>query len=388
MRLTQRVLNIGTETSFEVLALARELERQGKNIVHLEIGEPDFDTPAHIKEAAKAALDRGETHYTTALASLPVRHAVAEFAGRQRGVEISPDEIMLLPGGKPAILMTCLSLLEAGDEAIIPVPAYPIYESAVRFVGAKPALIPLREENDFRFEVKDLAAAITPHTRLLILNSPHNPCGSILTREDLVAVAELAKKHDLMVLSDEIYAQVIYDGLKSFSIMSLDGMKERTILLDGFSKAYAMTGWRLGFTVAPKILIERFAKLAINIYSCISVFNQDAALAAVRGPQDSVKEMVAEFQRRRDFIHQALNNIRGVVCRKPSGAFYIFPNVKSFGKSSKELMQYLLNEAGVACLHGTAFGQAGEGYLRFSYANSMDKLEEGMRRVKTALERI
>lgn len=387
MRLTSRVLSIGTETAFEVLAMARELERQGKKIIHLEIGEPDFETPSNIKEAAKTALDQGATHYTTALGSFELRQVIADFVGRSRSLAISPDEAMILPGGKPAIIMTCFSLLEPGDEAIIPAPAYPIYESAVTFVGAKPVTIPLKEENDFRFNIEDLKSAITSKTRLIILNSPHNPCGSILTKEDLEKVAELALKHDLMVLSDEIYSQIIYD-VAHHSILSLPGMKERTILLDGLSKAYAMTGWRLGYTVAPKELIDRFAKLAINIYSCVTIFGQQAAIEALTGPQDSVRKMVAEYQRRRDFAYQALTNIKGVTCCQPRGAFYIFPNIKSFGRPAKEMMRYLLDEAGVACLHGTAFGAAGEGYLRFSYAASMENLEEGMRRVKEALEKL
>lgn len=387
MRFTKPILEIGTETAFEVLALARELERQGKHIIHLEIGEPDFDTPGHIKEAAKRALDEGFTHYNPAPGLPELRVAIAQEVSRTRKVEIKPEEVIVLPGAKPAIWMAIISLVNPGEEVILPNPAFPIYESVTRFINARPVFVNLKEENDFRFDIQELARAITPKTRLILLNSPHNPCGSILTKNDLEAVAELVQKHDLAIFSDEPYNQIIYE-MPHQSIISLPGMKERTILLDGFSKSYAMTGWRLGYAVAPVETIDRFTKLAINIYSCVSTFSQWAALAALQGPQEESQKMVAEYRRRRDFIYSALNEIKGVTCRKPGGAFYVFPNFKSFGRSSKEIMKYLLNEAGVACLHGSAFGSAGEGYLRLSYANSMENLKEGIGRIKEALERL
>ncbi|HXF83012.1 MAG TPA: pyridoxal phosphate-dependent aminotransferase [bacterium] len=386
LRLADRMAQLGTETAFEVLARARALERQGKTIIHLEIGEPDFDTPEHIKEAAIKALRDGATHYTPAAGLLEAREAIAEHVEGTRKVAVHPDEVVITPGSKPIMFFTILALVNPGDEVIYPNPGYPIYESVTRFAGGVPRPLVLREERGFRIDPDELRQLASSRTRLIVLNSPHNPCGSALTREDLTAIAEVAQRTGAYVLADEIYWQIMYDT-PHHSILSLPGMKERTILLDGFSKAYAMTGWRLGFGVMPRALAPRIAQLMVNSNSCAAAFTQLAGIAALRGPRAPVEAMVAEFRRRRDVIVRGLNAIEGITCTVPVGAFYAFPNTRRIDPQSKPLADYLLNEAGVACLSGTAFGDAGQGYLRFSYANSVENITEGLRRMAEALRR-
>jgi len=386
LRLADRMAQLGTETAFEVLARARELERKGKSIVHLEIGEPDFETPEHIKDAAIKALREGFTHYTPAAGMIEAREAVAEHVETTRKVRVDPGEVVITPGSKPIMFFGILALVNPGDEVIVPNPGYPIYESVTKFAGGVAKPLVLREERGFRIDPDELRRTASPRTRLIILNSPHNPCGSALTREDLAVIAEVAQRHNAFVLADEIYGQIMYDG-PHHSILSLPGMKERTILLDGFSKAYAMTGWRLGYGVMPRDLAARVAQLMVNSNSCAAAFTQIAGIAALRGPNGPVQAMVAEFRRRRDAIVNGLNAINGLSCTLPSGAFYAFPNAKRIDGNSKRLADYLLNEAGVACLSGTAFGDAGQGYLRFSYANSVENITEGLRRIMEAFKR-
>ena len=386
LRLADRMAQLGTETAFEVLARARELERKGKSIVHLEIGEPDFETPEHIKDAAIKALREGFTHYTPAAGMIEAREAVAEHVETTRKVRVDPGEVVITPGSKPIMFFGILALVNPGDEVIVPNPGYPIYESVTKFAGGVVKPLVLREERGFRIDPDELRAAASPRTRLIVLNSPHNPCGSALTREDLAVIADVAQRHNAFVLADEIYGQIMYDG-PHHSILSLPGMKERTILLDGFSKAYAMTGWRLGYGVMPRDLAARVAQLMVNSNSCAAAFTQIAGIAALRGPKGPVQAMVAEFRRRRDVIVSGLNAIDGLSCTMPSGAFYAFPNAKRLDGNSKRLADYLLNDAGVACLSGTAFGEAGQGYLRFSYANSVENITEGLRRIREALKR-
>lgn len=386
LRLADRMSELGTETAFEVLARARELERAGKSVVHLEIGEPDFDTPAHIKDAAIRALHDGFTHYTPSAGLYEAREAVAEHVSVTRGIPVDPDEIVITPGSKPIMFFAILALVDPGDEVIYPDPGYPIYESVARFAGAVAKPLVLREERGFRVDPDELRRLVNPKTRLIVLNSPHNPCGSVLTRNDIEAIAEIVGRSGAMVLADEIYWQIMYDSTH-VSLASIPGMKERTIILDGFSKAYAMTGWRLGFGVMRKDLGAKIARLMVNSNSCAAAFTQIAGIAALRGPQEPVKKMVAEFRRRRDVIIQGLKGVEGVTCAVPSGAFYAFPNVTKIDPDSKRLADFLLTDGGLACLSGTAFGEHGRGYLRFSYANSVEKIEEGLRRMREALKR-
>ncbi|HEY6102568.1 MAG TPA: pyridoxal phosphate-dependent aminotransferase [bacterium] len=386
LRLADRMAGLGTETAFEVLAKARELERTGRSIVHLEIGEPDFDTPEHIKEAAIQALRDGQTHYTPAAGIFEAREAVADHVEAVRKVPVDPAEVVMTPGSKPIMFFSILALVNPGDEVIYPDPGYPIYESVTKFVGGVPKALPLREENGFRIDPDELRALATPKTRLIVINTPHNPCGSTLTRADLEAIADVAERHDAYVLADEIYWQITYDGVHT-SIMSLPGMKRRTILLDGFSKAYAMTGWRLGYGVMRQELAQRIAQLMVNSNSCAAAFTQIAGIAALRGPHAPVAAMVAEFRRRRDVIVSGLNAVDGMSCTVPSGAFYAFPGVKRIDADSKRLAEHLLTNGGVACLSGTAFGRQGQGYLRFSYANNIENITEGLRRVRDAVGR-
>jgi aspartate aminotransferase len=386
LRLADRMAGLGTETAFEVLARARELERAGKSVVHLEIGEPDFDTPAHIKDAAIRALHDGFTHYTPSAGLYEAREAVAEHVSVTRGIPVDPDEIVITPGSKPIMFFAILALVDPGDEVIYPDPGYPIYESVARFAGAVAKPLVLREERGFRVDPDELRRLVNPKTRLIVLNSPHNPCGSVLTRNDIEAIAEIVGRSGAMVLADEIYWQIMYDSTH-VSLASIPGMKERTIILDGFSKAYAMTGWRLGFGVMRKDLAAKIARLMVNSNSCAAAFTQIAGIAALRGPQEPVKKMVAEFRRRRDVIVQGLKGVEGVTCAVPSGAFYAFPNVTKIDPDSKRLADFLLTDGGLACLSGTAFGEHGRGYLRFSYANSVEKIEEGLRRMREALKR-
>ncbi|MGH2436064.1 MAG: pyridoxal phosphate-dependent aminotransferase [bacterium] len=386
LRLAGRMSELGTETAFEVLARARELERAGKSVVHLEIGEPDFDTPAHIKDAAIRALHDGFTHYTPSAGLYEAREAVSEHVSVTRGIPVDPDEIVITPGSKPIMFFAILALVDPGDEVIYPDPGYPIYESVARFAGAVAKPLVLREERGFRVDPDELRRLVNPKTRLIVLNSPHNPCGSVLTRNDIEAIAEIVGRSGAMVLADEIYWQIMYDSTH-VSLVSIPGMKERTIILDGFSKAYAMTGWRLGFGVMRKDLAAKIARLMVNSNSCAAAFTQIAGIAALRGPQEPVKKMVAEFRRRRDVIVQGLKGVEGVTCAVPSGAFYAFPNVTKIDPDSKRLADFLLTDGGLACLSGTAFGEHGRGYLRFSYANSVEKIEEGLRRMREALKR-
>jgi aspartate/methionine/tyrosine aminotransferase len=374
---------LGTETAFEVLARARALEARGRHVIHLEIGEPDFDTPRFIKEAAVRALDEGYTHYTPAAGMPQAREAIARYVSRTRGFSVDPSEVVITPGGKPVMSFAILALVDPGEEVIYPNPGFPIYESMIRWVGAVPRPLPLREEHDFRADPDELRSLVTPKTRMLIMNSPHNPCGSVLLREDLAAIAEICAERDIYVLSDEIYSRILYDA-EHVSIATLPGMRERTIILDGFSKTYAMTGWRLGYGVMSREIAQAVTQLMINVNSCTAAFTQIAGIAALEGPQDEVDSMVREFRRRRDAIVAGLNAIDGITCRTPAGAFYAFPNVTALDPDGKRFADYLLEEAGVAVLAGTAFGEYGRGYLRISYANSLADIEEALRRITGA----
>jgi len=373
LRLAKRMLRLGTETAFEVLNKARALERQGRQIVHLEIGEPDFDTPANIVEAAVEALHKGWTHYAPSAGLPDLRQTIAEEISRSRGVPCSGDEVVVVPGGKPIIFFSILALVEEGDEVIYPNPGFPIYESMIRYIGGRAVPIRLREERDFRLDVTELASLIGERTKLIIINSPQNPTGGVLSRGDVQDIAEAIGDRNLMVLSDEIYSRLIFEG-EHYSILAVPGFKDRTILLDGFSKTYAMTGWRMGYGVMRADLAAHMTRLMTNSNSCTASFTQIAGVEALRGDQSSVDRMRGEFQRRRDVFVTGLNQIKGFSCRMPKGAFYVFPNIRETGRKSKELADALLEEAGVACLSGTSFGDFGEGYLRFSIANSLENL--------------
>ena len=384
IRLAGRMARLGTESAFEVLARARALEAEGRSIIHLEIGEPDFDTPEHIREAAKAALDAGHTHYVPAPGIMPLREAVAAFLERTGRLRTDPTRVIVTPGAKPIMFFTILALCEEGDEVVLPDPGFPMYESITAFAGARPVPLPLRERNQFRLDPDELASLVGERTRLLILSSPHNPCGSALTRDDLEAIADLAIERDLVVLADEVYWAISYDRPHA-SILDFDGMRERTVLLDGWSKTFAMTGWRLGFGVFPPALVEPVTRLVVNSVSCTSAHSQYAAIAALTGPWEPVERMVAEFRRRRDVIVDGLNRIPGVRCLRPEGAFYAFPSIAGTGRPAAEVERLLMEEAGVACLAGTAFGAAGEGYLRFSYANSVENIQAALDAVRVTL---
>jgi aspartate/methionine/tyrosine aminotransferase len=377
MELAARMARLGTESAFEVLARAKALEASGRKVIHLEIGEPDFATPPHIVEAAVEALRAGQTHYVPAPGIPPAREAVAAFLEGTGRLLTTPDRVVITPGAKPIMWNVMLALCEEGDEVIYPDPGFPMYESIASFVGATPVPVPLREENGFRMDPAELESLVTDRTKLVILNSPHNPCGSALTQADCEAIAEIAMRRDLTLLSDEVYWAIRYDG-SHVSVLDVDGMADRTILLDGWSKTYAMTGWRLGFGVFPPALVEPVCRLVINSVSCTSAFSQYAAIAALTGPMAPVDAMVSEFRTRRDIVVAGLNKIPGISCEEPGGAFYVFPNVTELGVPTKELAATLLGEAGVACLSGTAFGRYGEGYLRLSYANSVENLQAAL----------
>ena len=381
LRLASRMSRLGTETAFEVLNRARALEKKGKEIIHLEIGEPDFDTPANIIEAGVDALYMGWTHYGPAAGLPDLRQTIADYVSRTRSVPVSSEEVVVVPGGKPIIFFTILALIEAGDEVIYPNPGFPIYESMINYSLGKAIPILLREERDFSVDVKELASLISDRTKLIILNSPHNPNGGTLTKKDVLEIAEAIGDRNILILSDEIYSRLIYEG-EHFSIMSVPGFKERTILLDGFSKTYAMTGWRMGYGVMRPDLAVHIARLMTNSTSCTASFTQVAGIAALRGDQSSVDKMSAEFKRRRDAFVAGLNKIKGFSCRLPKGAFYVFPNITKTGWPSKKLADALLEQAGVACLSGTAFGEYGEGYLRFSVANSLENLNTALQRIE------
>ncbi len=384
--LASRLNRLGTETAFEVLSRARALERQGRSIIHLEIGEPDFDTPAHIRDAAKEALDGGCTHYTPSAGLTEIRQACAEHVAQSRGITVSAENTVVVPGGKPILFYTMLALVEEGDEVVYPDPGFPIYESMIRFAGGVPVPLPLREERDFRFDPAELRALVTPRTKLIVVNSPGNPCGGVATQAELESVAAAALRADAYVLSDEIYSRILYEG-EHRSVAALPGMLERTILLDGFSKTYAMTGWRLGYGVMSRSLVPWVTRLMTNSNSCCAAFTQVAGVAALRGSQADVTAMVDAFRARRDVLVAGLNAIPGIACRTPCGAFYAFPNVSALGRPAKEIADLLLEEAGVATLAGTAFGRHGEGYLRLSYANSLDNLREAVTRIRAAAAR-
>ena len=380
MKLAERMHRMGVESAFDVLVRARALEAQGRSVIHLEIGEPDFPTPPHIVEAAKRALDQGWTHYGPPQGFPELREAVAESVSASRGIKVGPEHVSIVPGGKPIIFFPMMALLEPGDEVIYPNPGFPIYESMIRYLGATPVPMRLVESRGFSFDLDLLRDKLSDRTRMLVLNSPQNPTGGVIPEEDLRAIAEMVRDRDLIVLADEIYSRIYYDD-PPVSIASYAGMLEKTIILDGFSKAYAMTGWRMGYGVMPVWLVEAVTKLMVNSNSCTASFTQRAGIAALRGPQDAVDAMVAEFRRRRDAFCQVLNRIPGFRCPIPGGAFYAFPNVEQTGVGSKELADFLLEEAGVACLNGGAFGDYGEGYIRFSYANSLENLMEAARRI-------
>jgi aspartate/methionine/tyrosine aminotransferase len=372
---------LGTETAFEVLNRARILEKQGKEIIHLEIGEPDFDTPANVVEAGVNALQKGWTHYGPAAGLPDLRQAIADYVSRTRKVPVSSEEVVVVPGGKPIIFFTIMALVDEGDEVIYPNPGFPIYESMIDYSSGKAISIPLREDRDFSVDTKELASLITDRTKLIILNSPHNPTGGVLTKRGILEIAEAIGDRNILILSDEIYSRLIYDG-DHFSIMSVPGFKERTILLDGFSKTYAMTGWRMGYGVMRPDLAAQISRLVTNATSCTASFTQIAGIEALRGDQSSVDKMSAEFKRRRDVFVAGLNKIKGFSCRVPKGAFYAFPNITKTGWTSKKLADALLEQAGVACLSGTAFGAHGEGYLRFSVANSLENLNKALTRIE------
>ena len=384
MKLAKRMDRILIETAFEVLVRARALEAQGRSIVHLEIGEPDFDTPKHIVEAAKQALDEGWTHYGPTQGYPELREAVATSVGLSRGITVDPNNVCIVPGGKPILFFPMLALIEPGDEVIYPNPGFPIYESMVRFLEGVPVPVPLVESRGFSFDLDILKSRLTDKTKLLILNSPQNPTGGVIPKDDIAAIAEMVRDRDLLILSDEIYSRIYYGEAPS-SIASLPGMLEKTIILDGFSKIYAMTGWRMGYGVMPHWLAEAVNKLMVNSNSCTASFTQRAGIAALTGPQDAPEAMVAEFRKRRDAFCAGLNGLPGFRCALPEGAFYAFPNITGTGLGSKELADRLLAEAGVACLSGTSFGEYGEGYLRFSYANSLPNLMEAVERIRKFL---
>ena len=380
LQLARRMSRLGTETAFEVLNKARALERQGKSIIHLEIGEPDFDTPANVIEAAVDALHHGWTHYGPSAGLPELRQTIADYVSRTRGVKVAPEEVVVVPGGKPIIFFTIMSLIDEEDEVIYPNPGFPIYESMIHYVGGKAVPIRLREDHDFSLDVNELAALITDRTKLIILNSPQNPTGGVMQRKDVEQVAKLIGDRNILVLSDEIYSRLLFEG-EHFSIMSVPGMQERTILLDGFSKTYAMTGWRMGYGVMRPDLAAHITRLMTNSNSCTASFTQIAGIEALRGDQSSVDHMCGEFKRRRDVFVAGLNKIKGFSCRMPKGAFYVFPNITKTGWKSKPLADALLEQAGVAALSGTAFGEFGEGYLRFSVANSLENLQQALDRV-------
>lgn len=384
LKLAKRMSNLGTETAFEVLAKAKKLEAEGKHIIHLEIGEPDFPTPDNISQAAIRSIQAGDTHYTPSNGILPLRESIARYMSRTRGLDFHADEVVMTPGGKPIMFYAIIALVDEGDEVIYPNPGFPIYESMIKFMGGVPVPIPLKEDKGFAFDPEDLKKLITPKTKLLIINTPQNPTGGILKKEAIEKIAEIIKDTNIWVLSDEIYSRLIFTG-DHFSITQVPGFKERTIILDGFSKYYAMTGWRAGFGVMNKELAPMISKLVTNSASCTNAFVQKGCIEALEGPQDSVDQMRTEFLARRDIIVDGLNSIPGFSCIVPDGAFYAFPNITKSGYTSRELCDHLLYKGNVAALSGTAFGEYGEGYLRFSYANSRENIKEAIKRIKSVL---
>jgi len=387
MRLAARMEGIGTETAFEAAARARELEAQGRDVIHLEIGEPDFDTPANVRAAGKRALDEGWTHYGPANGLPILREAIATDATARKRFAVDPANVVVTPGAKPIMFYALLALAEAGDEVIYPDPGFPIYESMTRYVGATPVPIPLREANAFRMDVDELRSLVTDRTRLIIFNSPENPTGSMLTESDLQAIAKIAAERDIVILADEIYGRIVYDG-EHRSIAALPGMAERTIVLDGFSKTFAMTGWRLGYAVLPPALVAPVSRLIINSVSCTSSHSQIAAVEALTGPQDDIDAMVAEFRERRDLVVDGLNAIPGISCLRPAGAFYVFPSVAGTGLNGQQMADRLLHEAAVSVLAGTAFGRTGVDHVRISYANSRENLKRALDRIADVVAKL
>jgi len=383
----KRMETLGTETAFEVLAKAKALEKQGKEIVHLEIGEPDFDTPRNIKDAAIKAINAGYTHYGPSAGLPDFRETIAQYVSKTRGIKAEADEVVVTPGAKPIMFFSILALVNPGDEVMYPNPGFPIYESMANFVDAKPVPIPLPEENDFRLEPEFIKKHITKKTKLIILNYPENPTGGVVTKEDLKIIADcIADRDDVFVLADEIYSRIIYEG-KHESIASLPGMKDKTILLDGFSKTYAMTGWRLGYGVMRKDIATKVAQLMTNSNSCTCSFTQMAGMEGLKGPQTEPEKMVAEFRKRREVIVSGLNGIKGITCKKPHGAFYVFPNIKGTGMDCRKLADHLLYNSGVAVLAGTCFGKYGEDHLRLSFANSVENIKKALERIAKGVEK-
>lgn len=384
MEYAERMSRLGTETAFEVLAKAKQLEAEGKNIIHLEIGEPDFDTPKNICDAAINSIKAGDTHYTPSNGIIELRTAIAKYISKTRKQEFHPDEVVVCPGAKPIMFFSILALVNEGDEVIYPNPGFPIYESMIDFVGGKAVPVQLKEEREFSFDTDDLKNLVTDKTRMLIINTPQNPTGGILPKEDIEKIADIIRDKDIIVLSDEIYSRFIFKG-EHFSITQIEGFKDRTIILDGFSKYYAMTGWRAGYGVMNKELAAKISRLMVNSNSCTNAFVQKACVEALEGPQDAIGTMRDEFLARRDVIVDGLNSLRGFSCIVPNGAFYAFPNITKTGYNSRELNDHLLYKANVAALSGTAFGDYGEGYLRFSYANSQENIKEAIKRIKEVL---
>ncbi|OYD16447.1 aspartate aminotransferase [candidate division WOR-3 bacterium JGI_Cruoil_03_51_56] len=382
-RLAKRMSRLGTETAFDCLCRAKALEHK-MEVVHLEIGEPDFDTPKHICESAKRAIDQGWTHYGPSAGLPELREAIADYAGRVRGIRFSPEQVVVTPGGKPVMAFAIMALVEEGDEVIYPNPGFPIYESMISYMGGRPVPIQLREEKDFRLDAEEMASLMNPRTKLIIINSPQNPTGGVLTREDLRMIADIAQKSDAWVLADEIYSEILYEG-KFESISQFPEISRHLIILDGFSKTFAMTGWRIGYGIMPAEMATLLAKIQTNTNSCTASFTQRACLDALKGPHDEVNQMVAEFRRRRDTIVDGLNEIPGFRCKKPAGAFYAFPNTEGTGTDCEVLADRLLEESGVACLAGTCFGKYGNGFIRFSYANSVENIEKALEKVRKAL---
>ena len=382
MKLANRMNNLGTETAFEVLAKAKALEGQGRNIIHLEIGEPDFDTPSNIIKAAQQALSDGYTHYGPSPGLMEVRERIAQEVSETRNISVSADNVVITPGAKPIMFFTMLALVDEGDEVIYPNPGFPIYESMINFVGGIPVPMKLLASNNFQIDLNEISNQISPKTKLLIINSPNNPCGSVISKEDLTALAQLAQKNDITILTDEVYRKFLYEG-EYFSPVSVPGMTGRTIILDGFSKTYSMTGWRAGFGVMPEYLVEPISRLSTNSVSCTASFTQIATLEAMDGPQEEPMKMVEEFKKRRDVFVNGLNSIEGINCPMPGGAFYVFPSIEDTNMSSRQFANDLLEKHGVACLAGESFGEYGKGCIRFSFANSMENLHEALDRINT-----
>lgn len=384
MKLAERMSRLGTETAFEVLAKARRLEAEGVDVIHLEIGEPDFDTPANIISAGVEALKGGFTHYNPSPGFTEVRERIAEEISKTRNISVTGDNVVITPGGKPIMFFIMLALVDHGDEVLYPNPGFPIYESMIRFSGGVPVPMQLHEEKDFNIDISEVENQVTDKTKLMIINSPNNPCGSIIGKDDLEALANIAKSNDLIVLSDEIYSRFLFEG-EHHSVSSFPGMREQTVILDGFSKTYAMTGWRVGFGVMPIALVEPISRLVTNSVSCTASFTQMAVFEAMNGPQDEAYKMVAEFKKRRDIFVDGLNQIPGIRCAMPKGAFYAFPNIEGTGIASKDFADGLLQDAGVACLSGESFGKYGDGYVRFSFAESTENLQKALERIKKFL---